>query len=472
MGETAFAETVARVALEGTLAAEGAAPAVAPAGDARYVLGAEIGKGGMGRVVEAEDRQFARTVAVKTIRPEHSSAAARTRFALEAVVTGNLEHPAIPPVYERGERDGAPFYVMRRVRGRTLAEALAAAADVRARLELLPALIKTAHAVGYAHERGVVHRDIKPSNILIDKHGETWLLDWGIAKVRGLKLPDTVTGPSAASPSQTSAGSVLGTLAYMAPEQARGEVDAIDERTDVFALGALLYHVLTGHAPYQASADEATASSGDVASALELAAAARYRPLASAAPRAPAGLAATCARAMAREPGERFRSAAELAEALETASAAALVAPRRDLAALGATALGAASILFLLVVLGLLSRDIPTLREMGPAAMTSVMFGAVGLITLFIEWRTRGRLDLGALCVALALVTFLISIATTLAGVLMVLRGAAHLEGPERAGILLEGLREALGGLIPAAGLTALQLVLWGFLRRGRNRRA
>src|SRR5262249_33565544 len=134
--------------------------------DARYHLGRELGRGGMGRVVEAVDRQFDRVVAVKEMLGDPTGNA-HARFETEALVTGNLEHPGIPAVHERGHRpDGVAYYVMQRVAGRTLTEAIAAASTPAQRLALVPVVIKVAHTVGFAHARGVIHRDLKPANII------------------------------------------------------------------------------------------------------------------------------------------------------------------------------------------------------------------------------------------------------------------------------------------------------------------
>lgn len=217
-----------------------APPTPVPPGSERYELLSLVGEGGMGRVVSARDRQFDRLVAVKELSGAGFSNEALRRFSTEAVVTGNLEHPGIAPVFERGVRDGTPYYVMRLVRGRTLMQAIASTSSLDERLALLPAVVRVAHTLGFAHERGVVHRDVKPENVILGTHGETLLLDWGIAKVRGLTSSDPTDGPTSVG-TQTQMGTVMGTPMYMAPEQARGDTDAIDERTDVFALGAMLY---------------------------------------------------------------------------------------------------------------------------------------------------------------------------------------------------------------------------------------
>jgi WD40 repeat protein len=222
-----------------------------------YALGAEIARGGMGRIVAAEDLRVGRRVAVKELLGSDPGMAAR--FEREARVTARLQHPGIVPIYEIGAwADGTPFYAMRHVEGRTLREALAAAPTVGARLALLPALIAAAEAVAFAHSRGVIHRDLSPNNILVGAYGETVVIDWGLAKdLADDPAAAAAADAAAAAASQTAmsvseltvAGAVMGTAPYMPPEQARGE--AVDTRADVYALGALLYHLLAGEPPYR-----------------------------------------------------------------------------------------------------------------------------------------------------------------------------------------------------------------------------
>lgn len=204
-----------------------AVPAVMPTGNTRYETTGVIGEGGMGRVVQATDKQFSRVVAIKELRHDRADAASRERFELEALVTGNLEHPGIPAVYERGHNpDSSPFYVMRRVLGLTLDEALKEAGDSLAeRLKLLPVVMKAAQTVGFAHAQGVVHRDLKPQNIIVGKHGEVVVVDWGLAKVRGMVL-HTTSGEhliGSGGGAETVAGSVMGTPAYMAARAGAGK---------------------------------------------------------------------------------------------------------------------------------------------------------------------------------------------------------------------------------------------------------
>ncbi len=188
---TAFADTVAQFG-GGSGGSQERAAVSLMTGYERYEQRALLGQGGMGRVTESIDRQFGRVVAVKEMLGDAGSMA--ERFLVESVVTANLEHPGIPAVYERGVTDGGrPFYAMRYVRGRTLADAIASAADLDSRLALLPAVVQTAQTLAYAHEHGVVHRDIKPENVFLGGHGET--ISWTGASRRSavyLRTPPCV----------------------------------------------------------------------------------------------------------------------------------------------------------------------------------------------------------------------------------------------------------------------------------------
>ena len=213
----------------------------------RYQELGELGRGGMGRVVEAQDRALDRRVAIK-----HSLASSPhdvARFEREVRITARLQHPSIVPILDVGrDPDGMPFYIMRRIDGDPLSARVAAATTVRERLALVPALLGAIDAAAYAHASGVLHRDIKPSNILLGPYGETLLIDWGIAREIG--GADLAANDDAADTHRllTQFGSALGTPGYVAPEQARGE--DIDARADVYSLGASLYYVLTGVTPF------------------------------------------------------------------------------------------------------------------------------------------------------------------------------------------------------------------------------
>ncbi len=223
--------------------------AAGPSAGPRYLDHEEIARGGMGRVVDATDTVLGRKVALKealTTDPE-----ALRRFAREIRLTARLEHPSIVPIYDTGfSADGSPFYVMRKVSGRPLEDLVAAADTVDERLALLPHVVAAANAIAHAHQRAIVHRDLKPSNILVGDLGETIVIDWGLAKV--IDEPDddapSATTHDAADSLRTRVGTVFGTPGFMSPEQLRGE--AVDERSDVYALGATLYYVLARRPPH------------------------------------------------------------------------------------------------------------------------------------------------------------------------------------------------------------------------------
>jgi serine/threonine protein kinase len=300
----------------------------------------EIARGGMGRIVAAEDLRLGRAVALKELIDP--VAEQRGRFQREALITARLQHPGIVPVYEAGRwPSGAPFFAMKLVSGRPLDRVIADATTLADRLALLPRLAAAADAIAYAHSKRVIHRDLKPANVLIGEFGETVVIDWGLAKslddvdaleslrpaarpVRPARPAAPTAAPGPARPDDhtastlTIAGSVMGTPAYMAPEQARGE--PVDQRADVFALGAMLYHLLAGVPPYHArTATEVIAA----------AAASKVRPLAEREPGAPADLAAIVERAMAAYPGERYADAGELATELRRFLTGQLVSAHR-----------------------------------------------------------------------------------------------------------------------------------------------
>jgi WD40 repeat protein len=271
-----------------------------------YALGVEVDRGGMGRILEARDLRVGRPVAVKELLGRSSNLAAR--FEREARVTARLQHPGIVPIYEIGcWPDGTPFYSMRMVEGRTLRDAIANAGSLAERIGLLPAVIAAAEAVAFAHGQRVIHRDLTPSNVMVGAYGETVVIDWGLAKDLADAAPDPVEPVShESSAGLTSAGVVIGTLAYMPPEQARAA--AVDERADVYALGAILYHLLAGSAPYHAG------SSQNVLAELK---AGPPIPVERLEPNAPRDLVSIVAKAMARQPRARYASARELVDELK-----------------------------------------------------------------------------------------------------------------------------------------------------------
>jgi len=271
----------------------------------RYEQICEHARGGLGRIVRAVDRRLGRTVAVKELlrRDDWHEA----RFVREALITARLEHPGIVPVHEAGRwPNGDPYYVMKLVEGRTLKELMASHGSLRERLGLLPHLIAVADAVGYAHSEGVVHRDVKPSNVIVGSFGETIVVDWGLARdiKRDLAepLPELLAEGSGIS---TISGKVVGTPAYMAPEQARGEL--VDARADVYAIGAVLYELMAGKAPH---ADETPKAM------LDRVIAGPPAPIDSVVATVPPELADIIGKAMARLPEERYANATLLAEDL------------------------------------------------------------------------------------------------------------------------------------------------------------
>jgi WD40 repeat protein len=271
-----------------------------------YELGLEVARGGMGRVIAARDLRIGRPIAIKELLGRSPQLAAR--FEREARVTARLQHPGIVPIYEIGKwPDGTPFYSMRMVDGRMLVEAIDSAKSLTARLSLLPAVIAATEAVAFAHSRRVIHRDLTPSNILVGAYGETVVIDWGLAK----DLADTTDEDHEALPENSSerltgAGAVIGTATYMPPEQAHAV--PVDERADVYALGAILYHLCAGGPPYRAK------------TARELLRAVKTAPpppIDEVQPGTPRDLVSIITKAMARDPDARYPSARELAEELK-----------------------------------------------------------------------------------------------------------------------------------------------------------
>jgi eukaryotic-like serine/threonine-protein kinase len=273
----------------------------------RYVIEREIAQGGMGRVFAGRDRRLGREVAVKVLLDGDPIAA--RRFEREARVAARLQHPGIVTVYDAGFwPTGEPYLVMKHVLGRSLDRVIADAESLDDRLALLPHLIAVADALAYAHDQGIVHRDLKPSNVVVGAFGETVVIDWGLAKdLRAEEGDEPRPARAAAASELTVDGAVLGTPAYMAPEQAAGE--PVDVRADVYALGAMLYQSLTGAPPEPPSATAAALL------ALE--------------PRAPADLAAIAAKALAADRQQRYPSAFDLAEDLKRFQTGQLVAAHR-----------------------------------------------------------------------------------------------------------------------------------------------
>ena len=233
----------------------------------------EIARGGMGAILRGYDAAIGRDVAVKVLLEDHRGRPeAARRFLEEARIAGRLQHPGVVPVYALGRTpDGRPYFAMKLIKGRTLTALLAERPDPAAdRTRFLAIFEQVCQTLAYAHSRDVIHRDLKPSNVMVGAYGEVQVMDWGLAKVltpgsadnqasrerqrpEGISVIQTprVEDPdSGEAGTETRAGSVLGTPAYMAPEQARGEVEDVDRRADVFGLGAILCEVLTGKPPF------------------------------------------------------------------------------------------------------------------------------------------------------------------------------------------------------------------------------
>ena len=300
----------------------------------RYTRQTEHARGGMGRVLLVHDEHLGRDIALKELLPKLSVSDAEStaptpfmaRFLQEARITGQLEHPSIVPVYELGRRmDGTLYYTMKLVRGRTLAAAIAESANIEERLGLLPHFVDLCQAMAYAHSRKVIHRDIKPGNVMVGEFGETVVLDWGLAKAIG-KDDAHADGFSESlrvlnlgdQPPQfdTRHGQAMGTPVYMPPEQAQGHIDQIDERSDVYSLGAVLYQLLTGEAPFEGP---------DLHSILQRVVHEAPRPVATFESKAPPELVAIALHALQKDPQERYQSARELAEEVQRFQSGSLV---------------------------------------------------------------------------------------------------------------------------------------------------
>jgi tetratricopeptide (TPR) repeat protein len=290
------------------------------AGGPYRVLGV-LARGGMGVVLRGHDEELGRDVAIKVLRAGSRDAAnARLRFVEEAQVAGQLEHPGIVPIYHLGTDDaGRPFFAMKLVEGETLASRLderTGSHDGRGRF--LALLLQVCQTVAYAHARRVIHRDLKPANVMIGAFGEVQVLDWGLAKVLG--TPDRVPqadGEARAAPetvrtdsgSASVTGTVMGTPRYMPPEQALGEVERLDRRSDVFSLGAILCEILTGEPPF----------TGEREAAMQAAREAQLEPAFERLERCGAdpALIALARRALAPLPADRPADAGELATEIE-----------------------------------------------------------------------------------------------------------------------------------------------------------
>lgn len=299
---------------------------VTPTTTRRYQPVRRHAKGGLGEVWLAIDEELKREVALKELRKKHAgSVENRERFLLEAEITGGLEHPGIVPVYGMGRySDGRPYYAMRFIRGESLRAAIDAhyaaeqsdpdpGARSLALRHLLGVLIQVCRTVEYAHSRGVLHRDLKPANIMLGKYGETLVVDWGLAKSENRQSHDVdgstaKSGSTSGSSLQTQAGSAIGTPAYMSPEQAEGRLDDLGPATDIYSLGATLYHIVAGRPPVEANT---------LAGMIDIVRSGRIPPARTIRPGVPLALDAICRRAMSLRPANRYPSAQAMADDLE-----------------------------------------------------------------------------------------------------------------------------------------------------------
>jgi len=275
----------------------------------RYRLAERIGSGGMGAVYLAEDTVLGRRVALKILDLPEISDDFAARLLREAHILARLEHPGIVPVHDAGTlADGRVFYAMKFVEGERLERLVE-------RLDALPDRLRIferiCDAVAFAHARGILHRDLKPENIMVGPFGEVLVMDWGIAKI--LREPDGAAarngedaGESAAPPApKTAHGTILGTPGYMAPEQARGEIESLDERADIYSLGAILQFLLTSAAPSAEGTSAAETSAPGAKPGV---------PATQGDFSAPRPLAAIARKAMAPDAGQRYASAGALGE--------------------------------------------------------------------------------------------------------------------------------------------------------------
>jgi serine/threonine protein kinase len=267
-------------------------------------LGRVLGEGGMGRVLDGFAPDLGQHLAVKILRDEHSDdSGMRKRFDEEVAIMASIDHPGNLPVYGTAtDPDGNRGYAMKKVEGLTLSQLLAERgdhiADATQRHHLLAVLLSACETVACAHEQDIVHRDLKPDNVLIDKGGSTYVIDWGIAK----RCTD---GPDSAGPNVTIAGQVIGSPGYMAPEQADGRAASAGPQADVFALGVILYEILTGRRPF-----------GDEGGRAEMLATVHREPEH---PRRsnlllPRSIAEVCLKALHKDPTRRYRTARGLAD--------------------------------------------------------------------------------------------------------------------------------------------------------------
>ncbi|MBX7191687.1 MAG: cyclic nucleotide-binding domain-containing protein [Sandaracinaceae bacterium] len=270
-----------------------------------------VGRGGMARVDLVHDQALDRRVVMKRLHDHlEGDAGTLAMFVREARITGQLEHPNIVPVHDIGLAGRSVYFTMKRVEGRTLGEVIAGLKPGPLThdtlLDLLDLVLKVADALAFAHSKGFLHLDIKPGNVMVGDFGQVYLMDWGVA--RSVGTPPELAARGGEAPNAEASGAVLvGTATHMAPEQARGITSALDQRTDVYAMGALLYHLLARTPPFDADSYWV---------ALVRAQMGELKPLETAAPWVPEALVRIVKRAMAFAPGDRYQTVVELRQDL------------------------------------------------------------------------------------------------------------------------------------------------------------
>jgi WD40 repeat protein/serine/threonine protein kinase len=374
----------------------GLPPQILPETIGRYTRGSEYARGGIGRILLVHDEQIGRDVILKELLPEHTvsptastlsqmpkgaspkspmrkSASMMARFLQEAKITGQLEHPSIVPVYELGTRkDGQLYYTMKLVRGDTLSVAIKDCKSLQDRLALLRSFLDVCQAMAYAHTKGVIHRDLKPSNIMVGEFGECVVLDWGLAKMQRdvdahrEALEKTISqlklGDDQVAGMQTRSKDVLGTPLYMAPEQARGEVDGVGLHSDVYSLGVILYEILSGDLPHPWSNSLDT---------IRRVGSLPAPPLRKAAPETPPELAAICDKALSFDARKRYPSAKELATDMQHFLEGAVV--------------GAYAYKFTDLLGRLYKKHRPIILTITTAALILLIVGVLSYVSIYIE---------------------------------------------------------------------------------------